>query len=53
MRPGPVDVHTAAGRPPHTRSSLRSTDDGQRYRLLRTHRWDDEVAARMRADRGR
>jgi hypothetical protein len=25
---------------------------GQRYRLMRTHRWDNEVVARLRADRG-
>jgi hypothetical protein len=26
---------------------------GQRYRLMRTHRWDDEVIERLRTDRGR
>jgi hypothetical protein len=25
---------------------------GQRYRLLRTHRWDDEVVQRLRSDPG-
>jgi hypothetical protein len=23
---------------------------GQRYRLMRTHRWDDEVIERLRSD---
>jgi hypothetical protein len=26
---------------------------GQRYRLMRTHRWDDEVIERLRSDQGR